>query len=137
VEVFGPSLSQELTAARWRIELKPALAGPAPTQAQWEQALAALMAAESLIWEDTDKKGRPRRRDCRTAFLGLALAAAATPTDRADHRAIALELEAAIDPSGRSVRPEQLQHWLAETLGVALELGRLQRQALVLKPVLT
>ena len=137
VEVFGPSLSQELTAARWRIELKPALAGPAPTQAQWQQALAALMAAESLIWEDTDKKGRPRQRDCRPALLGLALAAAATPTDGADHRAIALELEAAIDPSGRSVRPEQLQHWLAQTLGVALELGRLQRQALVLKPVLT
>jgi hypothetical protein len=48
-----------------------------------------------------------------------------------------LELDAAIDPSGRSLRPEQLQHWLAEQLDRPLHLGRLRRQALVLKPVLT
>ena len=142
VEVFGPSLSQELVAAHWRIALKPVLSGPAasaPSQAQWQQALAALMAADALIWEDTDKKGRPRQRDCRPALLDLRLAAGASagPGEASvDPDAVVLELQAAIDPSGRSLRPEQLQHWLGQRLGVALELGRLQRQALVLKPVL-
>jgi hypothetical protein len=38
VPVCGPSLSQELVAAHWRIALKPVLAGSAasaPTTAQW------------------------------------------------------------------------------------------------------
>ena len=97
------------------------------------------MAADALIWEDTDKKGRPRQRDCRPALLDLRLAAGASagPGEASvDPDAVVLELQAAIDPSGRSLRPEQLQHWLGQRLGVALELGRLQRQALVLKPVL-
>ena len=33
--------------------------------------VAAVLAAPSLIWQDTDKKGRPRQRDCREALLGL------------------------------------------------------------------
>jgi hypothetical protein len=46
-------------------------------------------------------------------------------------------LRAAIDASGRSLRPEQVQHWIAERLGQSLVLKALRRQALVLKPVLT
>jgi hypothetical protein len=45
-------------------------------------------------------------------------------------------LWAAIDGSGRSLRPEQVQHWIAERLGQSLALTALHRQALVLKPVL-
>jgi hypothetical protein len=45
-------------------------------------------------------------------------------------------LWAAIDASGRSLRPEQVQHWIAERLGQSLVLKALRRQALVLKPVL-
>ena len=130
VEVFGPSLSQQLEAARWQIQLTPATDPILPSLEQWQQAVAALLAAPSLIWQDTDKKGRPRQRDCREALLGLGLTLEPGGS-------VMLELDAAIDPSGRSLRPEQLQHWLAEQLDRPLHLGRLRRQALVLKPVLT
>ena len=130
VEVFGASLSQQLEAARWRIQLKPASDQDLPSLGQWQQAVAALLAAPALIWQDTDKKGRPRQRDCREALLGLSVTMEAAGS-------VMLELDAAIDSSGRSLRPEQLQHWLAQELNRTLLLGRLQRQALLLKPVLT
>ncbi len=129
VEVFGPSLSQQLMAARWQIQLTPAPDPILPSLEQWQQAVAAVLAAPSLIWQDTDKKGRPRQRDCREALLGLDLNL--EPGGR-----VMLELDAAIDASGRSLRPEQLQHWLSEQLDRPLHLGRLRRQALHLKPVL-
>jgi radical SAM-linked protein len=130
VEVFGASLSQQLEGARWRIQLKPASDQDLPSLGQWQQAVAALLAAPALIWQDTDKKGRPRQRDCREALLGLSVTMEAAGS-------VMLELDAAIDSSGRSLRPEQLQHWLAQELNRTLFLGRLQRQALLLKPVLT
>jgi radical SAM family uncharacterized protein/radical SAM-linked protein len=130
VEVFGPSLSQQLVAARWQIQLTPATDPILPSLEQWHQAVAAVLAAPSLIWQDTDKKGRPRQRDCREALLGLGFTLEPGGS-------VLLELDAAIDPSGRSLRPEQLQHWLAEQLDRPLHLGRLRRQALLLKPVLT
>ena len=130
VEVFGPSLSQQLVAARWQIQLTPAQDPILPSLEQWQQAVAAVLAAPSLIWQDTDKKGRPRQRDCREALLGLGFTLEPGGS-------VLLELDAAIDPSGRSLRPEQLQHWLAEQLDRPLHLGRLRRQALLLKPVLT
>ena len=129
VEVFGPSLSQQLEAARWQIQLTPATDSILPSLEQWQQAVAAVLAAPSLIWQDTDKKGRPRQRDCREALLGLGFTLEPGGS-------VMLQLDAAIDPSGRSLRPEQLQHWLAEQLDRPLHLGRLQRQALLLKPVL-
>jgi len=43
-------------------------------------------------------------------------------------------LAAAINPQGRSIRPQQIQHWLAERLGRRLVLSQLQRQALELQP---
>jgi len=130
VEVFGASLSQQLEGARWRIQLKPASDQDLPSLGQWQQAVATLLAAPALIWQDTDKKGRPRQRDCREALLGLSVTMEAAGS-------VMLELDAAIDSSGRSLRPEQLQHWLAQELNRTLLLGRLQRQALLLKPVLT
>lgn len=129
VEVFGPSLSQQLMAARWQIQLTPAPDPILPSLEQWQQAVAAVLAAPSLIWQDTDKKGRPRQRDCREALLGLGL-------NLEPGGSVMLELDAAIDASGRSLRPEQLQHWLSEQLDRPLHLGRLRRQALHLKPVL-
>jgi hypothetical protein len=45
-------------------------------------------------------------------------------------------LRAAIDASGRSLRPEQVQQWIGERLGQSLALTALRREALLLKPVL-
>ena len=128
VPVFGPSLSQELEAAHWQFQLhddaceQPPLTGPA-----WQQALAALLACDSLVWHDTDKKGRPRQRECRPALLSLNLEAGASD------RSVCVRLEASIDEQGRSLRPQQVQHWLAQQLDRALTLSRIRRQALLLR----
>jgi hypothetical protein len=126
VPTFGPSLSQELAAARWRFRLLPQAFAPTPER--WQVALDALLAAETLVWHDTDKKGRPRQRDCRADLLGLELLALESSGS------ITLQLQAAIDSAGRSIRPEQVGHWLAERLDGALMLQRVRREALLLKP---
>jgi hypothetical protein len=85
------------------------------------------LAHHSLIWQDTDKKGRPRQRDCRPALLSLDLEA------EAGVRAVSLRLQASIDAQGRSLRPQQIQHWLGQQLGRTLTLSRIHRQALLLR----
>ena len=127
VEVFGVSLSQELASAHWQFVLQPQ-AGAPPTPEQWQQARASLLVAETLIWNDTDKKGRPRSRDCRPFLLDLQWA------EPQSDGSLLCTLWAAIDAAGRSLRPEQVQHWLAERLGQSLALSGLRRKDLVLKP---
>ena len=99
-----------------------------PLPQAWNDAIADLQAADSLIWNDTDKKGRPRSRDCRPDLLRLTAAAAPTAA-----MAVSLDLEAAVDPAGRSLRPEQIAHWLGERLGLALEPAQVQRRGLLLR----
>ncbi|MEX0588818.1 MAG: TIGR03936 family radical SAM-associated protein, partial [Cyanobium sp.] len=129
VAVFGVSLAQELESAHWHFELQPQ-EGESLMPERWQQARTALLAAESLIWEDTDKKGRPRSRDCRPSLLDLKLA------EPGCDGMVQASLWAAIDGTGRSLRPGQVQHWLAELLGQPLLLKALRRQALMLRPVL-
>jgi radical SAM family uncharacterized protein/radical SAM-linked protein len=132
VPSFGPSLSQDLAAAHWCFELRAGAPLPAPSRAAWRQAVAALLAAGSLIWQDTDKKGRPRQRECRPALLDLRLlhsegvAAEALPH-------VQLALAAAVDGAGRSLRPDQLAHWLGSELGRPLHCARQRRTALLLE----
>ena len=87
-----------------------------------------MLAAETLMWNDTDKKGRPRSRDCRPFLLDLQWA------EPQSDGSLLCTLWAAIDAAGRSLRPEQVQHWLAERLGQSLSLSDLRRKDLVLKP---
>jgi radical SAM family uncharacterized protein/radical SAM-linked protein len=131
VPVPSPSLSRELREAHWRLELRPSEpASAAALEAhRWHHALAALLAAPSLLWHDHDKKGRPRQRDCRPFLLHLELEAGPDPRRGG---AVRLALQARIDPQGRSLRPEFLRHWLAESLATPLELGRIERSALLL-----
>ncbi|MFL0774225.1 MAG: DUF2344 domain-containing protein, partial [Prochlorococcus sp.] len=68
VPVKGPSLATQLQAAVWTFELVCAPeAEAAASRSQWHQALDALLSSSQLLWNDTDKKGRPRQRDCRPA----------------------------------------------------------------------
>jgi len=128
VPVFGPSLSQELAAARWSFVL--AVEGP-QRALQWQQTIDDVLAESSLIWHDTDKKGRPRQRECRPDLLALELGPQAQQVAAADR--VALQMEATIDPQGRSIRPQQIQHWLSQRIGSPLALQQLQRTALVLR----
>jgi hypothetical protein len=139
VPLAGPSLSQELVAASWTLVLEP---GPAdlslpagqeaassapPPAAAWQMAAADLLAAAQWIWDDTDKKGRPRQRDLRSALAWLEVEPRGA--------AVTIRVGARIDSSGRSLRPEQLQHWFASRLGRPLLIRRFCRDRLELKTV--
>jgi radical SAM-linked protein len=142
VPLQGPSLSQELRAAHWSMELHPAApicreaelaaggqAAEWPPQECWQRAIQALLNSDTLLWSDTDKKGRPRSRDCRPYLLSIDLVTIAS-----DPRTPGVELrwEAAIDPLGRSLRPDHLRAWLGREVGLELRLGRMRRLALLL-----
>ena len=95
----------------------------------WHAAVDQLLQATTLVWYDTDKKGRPRERDCRPALQALQVLQV---TDQNSTGSVRLRLEAAVDEMGRSLRPAQIQHWLAETVGQPLQVQRLAREALLL-----
>jgi radical SAM family uncharacterized protein/radical SAM-linked protein len=125
VPLADPALSQRLCQAEWQLDFT----GPMDAQA-WSDAIASLMARPTLIWHDTDKKGRPRQRDCRPMLRSLALT---EPGEGGGLRFPSLRLVAAIDPQGRSLRPEQLEQWLTEALRQPPGLRRLCRTALQLQ----
>ena len=90
----------------------------------WSAAVEAITAAQQLIWHDTDKKGRPRERDCRPLLISL------RPSSEPERHSLSLRLEAQVDPMGRSLRPMQIQHWLSEEIGNPLSLQGLCREEL-------
>ena len=132
VPVGGSSLSQLLVAASWRFDLAIESEKPS-TWHQWQVAVESLKEAHELLWHDIDKKGRPRQRDCRPALRELQLC------NRCEEGgeslcldAVQLRLEASIDSMGRSLKPVQVQHWLAEQMGEPLRMSGVQRQELKL-----
>jgi radical SAM-linked protein len=135
VPLQGPSLSQELEGARWRFGLQRESGGPeAPSRAwpealEWEMALHTLMQSDTWIWNDQDKKGRPRQRDCRPALRQMSLA-----EHDGRSNAVELVLETRIDAQGFGVRPEHLRSWLSAHLALPLRLGSQRREALFLRP---
>jgi hypothetical protein len=83
-----------------------------------------LLLRDTLVWDDTDKKGRPRQRDCRPALETLEIVA---PVDGEAESGVTLECLAHIDDQGRSLKPAQLQHWLSESLEQSLHLHNVRR----------
>lgn len=122
VPVSSPSLSQEIRAAVWSfdVELESGMTF------NWSPAIAALLAADQLIWHDTDKKGRPRSRDCRSVLRRLDVLSG--PEDSR----LRLRLEADVDSMGRSLRPSQIQHWLEQQVSEPIALQSLKRDRLEL-----
>ncbi len=129
VAVHGPSLSQELDAALWSLAVGTVEPDSIPAAERWQEAVAAVLATDQLIWSDTDKKGRARVRDCRAALRNLSIETIQGGT-------ASLRMEVAIDPAGRSLKPAQLLHWLEEKLAQPLRLGTQRRDQLLLKPML-
>ena len=124
VPVGSRSLSQEITAAVWCFDLHLADQGSERDSLDWDAAVASITAAQQLIWHDTDKKGRPRQRDCRPSLRRLELLSGSS----LKRRRLCLETE--VDEMGRSIRPTQIQHWIAEQQGLQLEITALNREAL-------
>ncbi|TGG83862.1 MAG: TIGR03960 family B12-binding radical SAM protein [Aphanocapsa feldmannii 288cV] len=119
----SPSLSRQLRGASWSLGMVTTDPARPVAPHRWVEAVAAVLASDSLIWDDTDKRGRPRTRDLRPLLLSLRL-------KRADAREAQLTLKARIDALGRSLKPEQLAHWLSERLGEPLQLTDLRRDCL-------
>jgi hypothetical protein len=97
---------------------------------QWQQVVDALLSRDTLVWDDTDKKGRPRQRDCRPVLETLEIVSpvgdgASVNQELVD--GVRLELLAHIDHQGRSLKPAQLQHWLSEALAQSLRLHNVRR----------
>jgi radical SAM-linked protein len=131
VAVSADSLSQELVAARWQLQLRPGGTCAQSTVlplAAWQAAAAQLLNSSSWMWHDTDKKGRPRQRDCRPFLQNLSV-------EGMEGMPAAVELcyEALVDSAGRSLRPEQLQHWFSQQLDAELEMVSLRRESLQLR----
>jgi radical SAM-linked protein len=124
VTVSGPSLSQQLESARWSFELKPQAGDPSISLKQWKHVVDNLLLRNTLVWDDTDKKGRPRQRDCRPALETLEIVA---PVNEVAESGVMLECFAQIDDQGRSLKPAQLQHWLSEALEQSLHLYNVRR----------
>ncbi|MGC6483887.1 MAG: TIGR03960 family B12-binding radical SAM protein [Synechococcus sp.] len=133
VPVSGPSLSQCLASAHWRFRLAPQDAADRSGESAFvdglETTCRGLMESGPLMWHDTDKKGRPRERDCRPFLLDLQC----QPCVGVNDGACELRLHAAIDSMGRSLKPSQVQHWLQERLQQDLRMDRVQRSALMLQ----
>jgi len=125
VPVSGPSLSQELSAATWLLRFQAAEGQPLPPMDTLQAAVDSLLASEHWSWEDTDKKGRPRQRDLRPYLQQVSLHPVPLGME--------LHYTALIDAAGRSVRPEHLQHRLAQELAASLEIQQLRRQSLQLQ----
>ena len=122
VPVSGPSLSQEIRAAVWSFDLEL----ESGLTIDWSPAIAALLAADELMWHDTDKKGRPRSRDCRSVLRRLDV------VSENESPRLRLRLEADVDAMGRSLRPSQIQHWLEEQISAPIALQSLKRDRLEL-----
>ena len=132
VPVSSPKLSQQLQASRWRFVLCGTPTEPLQDGAPWQQAIHDLLNQQELIWEDSDKKGRPRRRDMRALLQNLRLVDLIADNPAAQPCAAELELTATVDSQGRSLKPAQLQIWLAQHLGFELSLSRVRRMELTL-----
>ena len=122
VPVSSPSLSQEIRAAVWSfdVELESGMTF------DWSPAIAALLAADQLMWHDTDKKGRPRSRDCRSVLRRLDVLSGP------ECSRLRLRLEADVDSMGRSLRPSQIQYWLEQQVSAPIALQSLKRDRLEL-----
>ncbi len=126
------SLSQELHSSIWSFNLK-VISGNNPTKFKWQEAMDFLLKAKELIWRDTDKKGRPRQRNCRPELNSLTINDQInTPEELITLKGVRLELNAFIDPLGRSIKPTQVKHWLEEYFEYPLAISHVHRDEIKL-----
>jgi len=121
-------------SAHWQFQATVLDPLPPPGAQLWRQTLDSLLAASELPWEDSDKKGRPRRRDYRELLLDLRLLAPQTeswnPTVAGE--AVLIALKTAITPQGLALKPEQVCWWLGQQLGRPLRADHPRRLSLSL-----
>ncbi|WP_320666915.1 TIGR03960 family B12-binding radical SAM protein [Prochlorococcus sp. MIT 1307] len=126
------SLAQEIAASIWSFNLT-VISKCNPTQAEWKAAINSLLMAKELIWNDTDKKGRPRKRNCRPELSSLGMDINRNKGEALIAlKGVRMQLNAVIDKQGRSIKPIQIKHWVEESLGLPLEISNVQRDEIQL-----
>ncbi len=133
VDLKGTSLSQQLNSAIWSFYLKTKESNTLDS-IRWEEALDQIITAPSLVWHDTDKKGRPRERDFRPSLTALKIHFKSETNDFElfNDGWVHIELETGIDPQGRSIKPTQIQQWFEEKLKESLLITGIRREKLKL-----
>ncbi len=123
------SLSQQLYSAKWGFNLK------STSNLPWIKGINYLRNTPKLIWNDTDKKGRPRQKDYIQELESLRLESELNNNEikLGNRNSIRIELITRVDQAGRSIKPVQIQKWLEEYFEKSLELSRITRDELVLK----
>ncbi len=132
VPISKKSLSQELHAAIWSFDLS-AVSSQRTSPLQWQKGINSLIEAKELIWNDKDKKGRPRKRDYRKGLHSLKIIKTdfKHPQVTNDNQ-VRMQLKAGIDPMGQSLKPMYIQYWLGQYLQQDLNIQDIKRDELLL-----
>ncbi len=126
------SLSKQVKGAIWSFKIIID-SQPQPTLLEWEQALEYIQKKKNLIWHDTDKKGRPRHRDCRPSLVSLNIHNEVPKSIKIQQfNEIRLELETLIDSMGRSLKPTQIKFWIEEYFKHPATITDIRRDELLL-----
>ncbi|KGG15835.1 MULTISPECIES: TIGR03960 family B12-binding radical SAM protein [unclassified Prochlorococcus] len=129
IAINKKSLSQQLIQANWSFNLE-SQTNEKYTFHQWNDSLESILNAESLIWVDTDKKGRHRERDLKSQLKSLRLI---NGNNAEPLEAMSIELQALISPIGQSIKPMHIQYWIAKSLGQDLAIKNIKREELILE----
>lgn len=116
------SLSQQLDSATWNFNLK------AINALNFQKGINYLCNTQTLIWKDTDKKGRRRERNFREELKSLKTKLCSSKSSNCTR----IELKTFIDPIGRSIKPAQIKYWLEEYYEQSMQMSDVTRDELTL-----
>ncbi len=133
IPIQKAKLSQELLQANWHFQLQGEK-GLVLDLEKSEYAIEEIVNSKELIWVDTDKKGRSRKRDLKPELKNLHLIQNQLKQNQLAHdKTISIELQSLISPIGQSVKPMHIKHLLTKSLGHSITIKDIKRSNLILK----
>lgn len=133
IPIQKAKLSQELVQANWHFQLQWEN-GLKLDFEKWEYAIKKIVNSKELIWIDTDKKGRSRKRDLKPELKKLHVTQNKIKNNHLTHEeTISIELQSLISPIGQSIKPMHIKHLLTKSLGHSITIKDIKRSKLILK----
>ncbi len=122
------SPTQKLKAAIWSFKLTT-ISSQNKVCPRWEEGISQIMSCEELIWQDTDKRGRFRKRNFKHVLkcLKIEKSIALSP-----FYSTQIKLESLIAQNGQSLKPLHIHHWIQEYLNQPLKISDIKRNELLL-----
>ena len=132
VPVSKKSLSQELKSATWSFNLSIE-SGEKLSLKKWQNGLNSISNANTLIWKDSDKKGRARERDFKQSLIKLSIEMNnSQKLPSMCFNTIRIKLESNIDNMGCNLKPLQIQQWVQNYFERTLIISEIRRDELKL-----